>query len=135
MLLHLKHMVDTYNLVIMTMLEKQVPNSRAKIIMDNSKFTNLVVEEAHGFAGGIWMFWDAHRVDMEVISAWEQIMTIEVRFGSGSLWLLFVVYASPKWQLREEWDYIKQLGSKVDIPRCGILTKLLKLRINLGYCL
>lgn len=88
-----------------------------KTLQERLKFTDGIFVEAIGFAGGIWLCWDADRVHVEEVSTFDQIITELVRDGHHQPWVLSVIYASPNPTVRDAlWNYIMQLGNIINIP-------------------
>lgn len=55
-------------------------------------------------------------VNVEVLSATDQVVTALVTENDGSIWLLIVVYASPNYQVQEElWQHIMELSYVVNL--------------------
>lgn len=65
-------------------------------------FTYLTIVEAIGYMGGVWLLWNKNSISLEVISAGDQALTIEVIEQRNKPWLAIVVYSSPKVTFREE---------------------------------
>lgn len=103
---------------VVALLETQVESARAKSLLHSTHQTGMVVVEAGGYSGGIWVLWDSSAVQVELVVAHEQILTVLVEGSMHRLpWLLFIIYASPQPNVRENlWHYLRELGSLVRIP-------------------
>lgn len=56
--LHLKKMITTHKSGILAVLETKIHSSKVMDFFVNIGFTDMVVVEAAGFIGGIWLLWD-----------------------------------------------------------------------------
>lgn len=82
-----------------------------------SFFDSFAVSEARGFAGGIWVLWNAGQYDIELIGTDDQALHLVVQGNGRFRWLLTVIYASPQPQHRALlWQYLSQLGQGLEIP-------------------
>lgn len=91
---NLKDMVQIHKLVFLFLLEPRLLSVKARRILCRLYFTNMVVVEAQGFSGGIWCFWVASRVEISMITANAQSMTIAIMREEVVKWCLTVVYTS-----------------------------------------
>ena len=98
---NLLDMLQQYKPAMLILLETRVPSSRGERILTHSYFDRFLPVEARGFAGGIWMFWEESRLDVELLSMNEQILNVAVKNGNKVGWVLSAVYASPKPICRE----------------------------------
>lgn len=117
--IHLMEMLRSHNPDVLALLETRVSSRHARRIVDNSHFTDFLAMEACGFAGGIWLLWDKHLVEVEVeeISMHDQMLNVLIKEDVRGSWVLSVVYASPKPLCREDlWLYIKEMGAIITIP-------------------
>lgn len=116
--LYIKDILHVHKPCLMALLETRVSSSHAQALLARSYFTNLEYVEVVGYAGGIWVFWDQSRIQVEPISSHDQILTVLVTdVGTPRPWLLSIIYASPQPLLRDQlWQYIAQLGTFVQIP-------------------
>lgn len=48
-----------------------------------------------GFSSCIWVLWDDSKIDIEVLSIYEQVITIAVKNGDLVKWVFSAIYASP----------------------------------------
>lgn len=74
-------------------------------------------------------------VNVEVLSATDQVVTALVTENDGSIWLLIVVYASPNYQVQEElWQHIMELSYVVNLSWVVIGDVATKLRQTIDNC-
>lgn len=45
--------------------------------------------------GGIWIFWDKNKIQLESILIGDQIMNVMVKEPNKGPWIMSVIYASP----------------------------------------
>lgn len=101
-------MVKFYELDMVALLETRISSSLAGRIMNNSKLSKIMVVEANGFAGEIWLMWEPQTVSIEGIAQYDQILNMLVTPPHGRVLLLSIVYASPNPLYRRElWEYIR----------------------------
>lgn len=99
------------------MVETRVPSITLHAILHRLNFTNSVVSEARGFAGGIWVFWNSSEVLVNVITVDDQIINMFVRHSGQHPWLLSALYTSPNPLIRHDlWQYIQQFGTNLHFP-------------------
>lgn len=115
--LHLREMIKVHKPTILALLETKVHSRGAMDFLAQLGFTDLLVVEALGYVGGIWLMWNDATITVDLFSMEDQYITVLVKEGGGHNWLLTVVYASPLFQFRNHlWHYIGEMGSIVDIP-------------------
>lgn len=79
---NLLELVKNHRPEILILVETRVPSAHARRVLRNSRLNRIAVVEANGFAGGIWLLCDEHRVDLEVVSLNDQVITVVVKRGS-----------------------------------------------------
>lgn len=58
--------------------------------------------------GGIWIFWDKNKIQLESILIGDQIMNVMVKEPNKGPWIMSVVYASPHLALGTAlWEYVQ----------------------------
>lgn len=86
-------------------------------ILKRSCFSNYLASEATGFAGGIWILWNASVVNIELISMDDQFINVVVDNFLVEQWVLTAVYASPNLAFRNSlWIYLEELGRVMTRP-------------------
>lgn len=115
--LHLKELLNSHKPGILALLEPRVHSSCILQFLYTTEFTDMLVVEAMGFIGGIWLLWDCQKITIESITLENQIINVVVKELMGQHWLLSVVYASPRPLERDVlWAYLRQIGVVVNIP-------------------
>lgn len=89
--------MQNHNLTILVVMETSVGGERAREITSLLPFDGAIHTDTIGYAGGLWVLWNADRVDIALLSRTEQEIyaKVKVRFTNVS-WLFSVVYASPR---------------------------------------
>ena len=107
-------LVQNYNPAILVVMETYVGRDRAREITNLLPFDGAFHIDTIGYAGGLWVMWNADRVDLALLSSTEQGIHAEVKvcFTNAS-WLFSAVYASHRNAERQVlW---KNLMSVVDL--------------------
>lgn len=104
------------SMIIIT--KTRVRRARAKKIIDRLPFDGAVHADTVGYAGGIWILWLSDVVRVSVLVATEQEIHAVVKVHSSHLsWLIFAVYASPRYRERKIlWDNIDLLATLHHLP-------------------
>lgn len=98
-------------------METRVPSSFINRILAKSYFTNFISSEANGFAGGIWILWDAAVLHVEPLTFDDQVINVLVKRGQDPYWFLSAIYASPKLNFRNDlWHYLECIGTGLSFP-------------------
>lgn len=114
---HIQEMIKRHKPPIVALLEPRVQNSSFASIFHSEIMTDMIAVETRGFAGGIWLMWNRHKLTVEDLSSNDQILNILVHEKRISPCLVSIVYASSNALTRADlWKYITQLGEIVHIP-------------------
>lgn len=101
---------------VLVIFEPRVSGKKARRIIRRLGFNNHLIEEAEGFAKRIRILWDDNRIDMKLLIANHQAVTMLVTFA-GKSWILTSVYASPKSAVRKGlWNLLNDIPNIVDLP-------------------
>ncbi|XP_061343677.1 uncharacterized protein LOC133289697 [Gastrolobium bilobum] len=135
-----KHKVE-----LVILLETRVNGPRALKTISKLGFSNHIIEEARGFAGGIWALWNQTSFSIDLVDKSLQCIHLRISWQDKDPLILSAVYASPDivkrrklWeeimlfnvQNKEPWfiagDFNEILGSNenrgyapVDLNRCA----------------
>ena len=90
-----------YKPPILALFETRISGSRADEVCRKLGFSGCFRVEAQGFAGGIWILWDAAEVQLNLITSHPQYVTMEVRQRGAHPWFFTAIYASPMGHVRE----------------------------------
>ena len=61
---HVRELVRCHNPDVLVVMETRIGGDRAKDISDRLPFDNAIHTETMGFAGGIWLMWNADKVEV-----------------------------------------------------------------------
>lgn len=130
-----ENIISYHSPSMMIMTKTRVGRARAKKIIDRLPFDGAVHVDTVGYAGGIWILWLSDVVGVAVLAATEREIHAVVKVHSSHLsWLIFAVYASPRYSERKIlWDNLDLLLLYTIYPGCylGTLLKFYLRRINL----
>ncbi|KAK4284783.1 hypothetical protein QN277_001566 [Acacia crassicarpa] len=77
-------------------------------------FPNLELIDCEGYSGDIWCLWDSSIISISVIERNHQFMHLQVTGGSGTMWMLTVVYASPSCGSRRIlWENLSRIATSI----------------------
>lgn len=90
-------LVQNHNPTILVVMETRVGGERAREITSLLPFDGAIHTDTIGYAGGLWVLWNADRVDIALLSRTEQEILAEVKVHFTNVSCLFsAVYASPR---------------------------------------
>lgn len=90
----IKTIVANYGVDVCVILEPRISGDRAISVARTMGFQNCHIEEADGFAGGIWVCWNGGATELQVVLSTKQTVTAIVTY-KGVKWALTAVYGSP----------------------------------------
>lgn len=112
----LREIMRTNKPDILTLHEPRVGGAGAQEVIRNLGFKHQIIVEARGFSGGIWILWNSSVINISQIQAHEQFFNVRVQESSFSLWILTVIYASPRAVERYElWESILIICQSIDL--------------------
>ncbi|GKV15349.1 hypothetical protein SLEP1_g26146 [Rubroshorea leprosula] len=113
-----RHVMDlkaTHNPYMMLIIETKVAGDRAKAIASHI-YPNYHVVDADGFAGGLWLLWDASQISIDILADSDQAIHAVVKVCSQSSlasinWIFSGVYGRPQFELRSKlWQELRTLS-------------------------
>ena len=115
---HINELAHRYDPTILVVMETKVGGVRAKEITDRLPFDGAIHTETIGYAGGLWLLWNADRVEVEALARTEQEIHIEVKVQSSNLsWIFSAIYASPRSEERSIlWDNLAKVAELHKLP-------------------
>lgn len=114
---HLRDLLQVHKPDIVILLETRCASDVVKEIFKFSCFNESIVSDACGYASGIWILWDRDRLILEPLVVHDKIVSILIRLGANSVWVLSAIYASPSPFFRQDlWSYIIQIGEYIQLP-------------------
>ncbi|XP_061372953.1 uncharacterized protein LOC133315365 [Gastrolobium bilobum] len=107
--------IRKHKIGLVAILEPRISGVLAQKKIKQIGFNQAVIEDAEGFSGGIWILWKDEICSVQLIEKKNQFIHVSCNLNSGSSFLLTVVYASPREDLREAlWlDLIRIAGDVV----------------------
>jgi len=115
---HVNELVQCHNPAILVVMETRVGGDRAREIIDSLPFNGAFHSETIGYAGGLWVLWNADRVEIALLSRTEQEINAEVKVHfTNDSWLLSAVYASPRCAKRQVlWKNLMSVANLHNMP-------------------
>ena len=78
-------------------METHVGGERAREITDLLLFDGIIHTGTIGYVGGLWVLWNADKVNISLLSSTKQEIHVEVKVClTNNSWLFSAVYASPR---------------------------------------
>lgn len=113
---HLRELLRNSNLKILILLETKCSSANLEKIYRFLNFNQVIISEAWGFSGGIWILWDKENCCIKSLAIHDQIVTTLVRQMGEILWVLSSIYASlvafyPEYL----WEYFERLRQCVTL--------------------
>ncbi|XP_061362797.1 uncharacterized protein LOC133306487 [Gastrolobium bilobum] len=113
----LKSMVRKNSADIVVLLETKTQSEVCKKLMKKLGFDSLLVQEAQGFAGGIWLMWHSSKVDIALLSKSVQFIHCRVSLPTGNSFDFTAIYASPSQNVRNNiWEDLRKLSETMNRP-------------------
>lgn len=99
-------------------METRIEGDRAKEITDRLPFDKSIHIDTIGYAGGLWLFWNSYRVEITLLSKMKQEYHATAKVCSSNFsWLLFAIYASPRFAERTIiWDNLSTPSEMHSLP-------------------
>ncbi|KAJ1436793.1 Endonuclease/exonuclease/phosphatase superfamily [Sesbania bispinosa] len=102
-----------YKVDILSILEPRMSGIKANRLIKRMGFSFCHVVHSQGFSGGLWLLWRDDMCRLEVICDHVQYIHVRV-FPLDGLdpWLLTIIYASPRPNLREDlWSHLINIAN------------------------
>lgn len=102
----------------MGLIEPRISGQNADKVVRKLGFTNWIMVEATGYAGGIWVLWNAKEFTIDYISSTTQLIHCTVTDNSTSqkVTLTFVYGDTTVAKRRDLWDTLTLLAASVTGP-------------------
>ena len=111
-----KEFIRKFQPNVILLLETHTSFGSVKNFWLSLGYTEIVIEEARGHAGGIWVLSNVPNVHFMVEDVTQQVITFNVGLD-GTWWTCSAVYASPIPSIRVGlWDYLRSLKQRVRFP-------------------
>ncbi|XP_061339719.1 uncharacterized protein LOC133286328 [Gastrolobium bilobum] len=113
----LKSIVVKHKVCMVGLMETRTDRSKCKKLLKKINFDKMIIEEANGFSGGIWVFWDSVRAEVQAIQQTNQYIHMKVTLVDSLSFLCTAVYGSPHEGNRHlMWEDLIQLSSLIHEP-------------------
>ncbi|XP_050386407.1 uncharacterized protein LOC126802753 [Argentina anserina] len=110
-------LVKLHNVDVLAIYEHRVQFHKASNTLRNLAFNDFRIEEASGFSGGIWLYWNNLRTNVTFLASNFQSIYVKISIPSKNAWMLYVVYASPTHTSRAGlWRYFESLADQFKLP-------------------
>ncbi|KAF7832197.1 reverse transcriptase [Senna tora] len=117
-----------YNPNIMFISETRVGSARADNILSNLGFSGFYKVDPMGYAGGLWVLWDAREVKLTIQGNTFQEIHALLEVGNHQPMLICFIYASPILEKRKlVWINLEEIASVNTLPWlvCGDFNEVL----------
>lgn len=102
---------------ILVLFETKINGEKADCICARLHFEQWARIECYGLSGGLWLFWKASIVSLEILESDPQFFYCRVDEGQGKVWLVMLVYGSPSVTFRQLlWDSVRRIGMSCSNP-------------------
>ncbi|XP_061346807.1 uncharacterized protein LOC133292422 [Gastrolobium bilobum] len=109
--------IRKYKVGLVAILEPRISGVLAQKKKKQIGFKNVVIEEAVGFFGGIWLLWKKELCSISLVEKTNQFIHVNCYLSTGPSFLLNVVYACLKEEGREAlWLDLIRIGGSVMGP-------------------
>ncbi|XP_061368621.1 uncharacterized protein LOC133311578 [Gastrolobium bilobum] len=107
-----KHRVD-----IVILLETRISGPKAQNVIKKLGFKNFLVEEARGYAGGIWALWNQPNFTIHRLEQSHQVIHMKIEWNNKETFILSAVYASPQLDQRAIlWEDLRNFSNSTRDP-------------------
>jgi len=107
----LKELIRKYDPTIMVLVETKISGRQAEEVCKKIGFDGQFRVDAQGFSGGIWLFWKAQLVQIQILTSNTQFVSMEVTFNNLPSWTFTAVYASPQENSRQSlWQQLNEFS-------------------------
>lgn len=118
--MHVKDLVRIHQQDVMLLLETKVMGPAAVVACDAVNMTNMHRIDGNGSKGGLWLFWNARAVAIDVVHENAQAIHAIIQVSSSSFsssWFFSGIYGSPNRIIRNQiWSELKHSSSVIDLP-------------------
>lgn len=116
-LLQLKMLIVEHRPQVVALLKICMHSQNLFCYFHSTYLSNMIAREAHGYAGGIWLFWDREAVQLDGVTIHKQVVSVLVHEKNKHQWMLSIVCASLRPIVRKDlWRYNLDMGAQINIP-------------------
>ncbi|XP_057451938.1 uncharacterized protein LOC130743727 [Lotus japonicus] len=118
----MKDLVSRHSISCVALFETRVSGAKAKALARKLDFQGIHIEDAVGFSGGIWLFWDTNVLRLDILVSHRQYVHTKVFFLDNSeVALATFVYGSPQASMRDTlWANLVSTTPAPDTPWIAI---------------
>ena len=115
---HVRDLVQSHDPTILVVMETRVGGERAREITDKLPFDGAIHTDTIGYSSGLWVLWNADKVEVSSLANIEQEIHIVDKVRSlNSSWLFSAVYASPRSTERQIlWNNLMRVAEIQNMP-------------------
>ncbi|KAL4374736.1 hypothetical protein AHAS_Ahas05G0211600 [Arachis hypogaea] len=96
-------------------METRISGDNARNAIRNLRFNHFIMEEAQGFAGGIWICWNNDNLKITKLESHSQYIHTKIEAPYKEKCYLTAVYASPQAQNRRSlWPLLQNIANRLD---------------------
>ncbi|CAN1131198.1 hypothetical protein LINPERHAP2_LOCUS6266 [Linum perenne] len=116
-----KHYKIQFKPDVAIIVEPRLSGLAAEDVVKKLGFDSHLIEDARGFAGGIWLMWNSNQVLVREVGRSEQAIHVTIDSEGLPTLMLSAIYACPRPTGRALlWDELREWRRRVDIPGCLI---------------
>ncbi|XP_021766594.1 uncharacterized protein LOC110731050 [Chenopodium quinoa] len=113
----LKEVIKVNKPNVFALVETHMGGQQAEKIASILGYTGHTRVDAHGFSGGIWVYWKSELVSVEPIVKHRQYITMDIKRVGETPWYFTAVYASPDPTKRNElWQELQNFANQHSKP-------------------
>ncbi|KAJ4843082.1 hypothetical protein Tsubulata_019141 [Turnera subulata] len=112
----IKEMASQYRPNLMIIIEPRISRRKALKVIRQLGYPNLHRVDARGFAGGIWLLWDADQITVSILYNHPQFIHARIEKDNCSTLLTHVYgFPQPRWR-QYLWQNLQALASSINEP-------------------
>ena len=93
--------MHVHDLAVFVVMETRLERERAKDITDSLPFDGAIHVDTIGYAGVLWLMWNADKVEVTSLAKTKQEIHVTIKVRASNLsWLFSAIYASPRFVKR-----------------------------------
>ena len=118
--LNVQDLINAYGSNILVILEPHISGNHAEHLINQVGLPGHFQVDLIGLSSGIWVLWDNHKCNVDVVQATEQSVAMIIRVPYSSQytpWLFSAIYASPiLHKCMHLWTHLKNVASEYNMP-------------------
>ncbi|XP_061343759.1 uncharacterized protein LOC133289777 [Gastrolobium bilobum] len=113
----LRNFTKKYKVGLAAILEPIISGAISLRRINQLGFKSYLIEDAIGYMGGIWLLWNKDQFSIELIEKSNQLIHVNYFDSNGMNFVLTVVYASPREEVRQDlWKDLRRISSNLSKP-------------------